>query len=379
MSITPELRNIQAKQYVEYLYSNISDLTIADFSSHPLFEQADSILQNVVHTKIIAKGFRGIVLTAIVGKHLNSSYDFLNRFYDCSPRAIFENGIFLALRDLKIPCGKSDPLNVAKNTNVLNMDWAEGKRPQRAAEAVVNYLHLLDKHFSQKDNYNFLVNFFMFRLKELADIYVSSVVTVVTTDTESQQELAIRLWSFVSQAVEGGTIPQFFIGTLLEAIYLYDPNTTVSGTNESVSGTNTTSQKPGDLVITKNGVISNIFEVTLKVVDTKRLSDSYDVLAEQGYLDTPITFLCRIPQDTASLSEITYSPKMVSGFIKEQAHLFNFVDIESFICSQIAVLNKAQITYLLANLTEFISEYDRPLKTREIWNDHFPTEVIDDQ
>lgn len=379
MSITPEERNIQAKQYVEYLYSNINDLTITDFSSHPLFEQANTILLDLVHTKVLAKGFRGIVLTAIVGKYLNNSYDFLNKFYDCSPRAIFENGIFLALRDLKIPCGKSDPLNVAKNTNVLNMDWAEGKRPQRAAEAVVNYLHLLDSNFSQKDNYSFLVNFFMFRLKELADIYVSSVVTVVTTDTESQQELAIKLWSFVSQAVEGGTIPQFFIGTLLEAIYLYDQNTIVSGTKESVSGTNTTSQKPGDLVINKNGIISNIFEVTLKVVDTKRLSDSYDVLAEQGYLDIPITFLCRIPQDTASLSEITYSPKMVSGFTKEQNHLFNFVDIESFICSQIAVLNKAQITYLLANLTEFISEYDRPLKTREIWNAHFPTEVIDNQ
>ena len=70
---------------------------------------------------------------------------------------------------------------------------------------------------------------------------------------------------------------------------------------------------------------------------------------------------------------------MVSGFTKEQNHLFNFVDIESFICSQIAVLNKAQITYLLANLTEFISEYDRPLKTRDIWNEHFPTEIIDNQ
>ncbi|RKG48042.1 hypothetical protein D7V64_15895, partial [Acinetobacter cumulans] len=83
--------------------------------------------------------------------------------------------------------------------------------------------------------------------------------------------------------------------------------------------------------------------------------------------------------DTASLKNISYSPKMVSGFIKEQEHLFNFVDMESFICSQIAVLNKAQITYLLANLTEFISEYDRPLRTKEIWNEHFPTEVIDNQ
>ncbi|RKG48029.1 hypothetical protein D7V64_15825, partial [Acinetobacter cumulans] len=295
MSISKEERNLQAKQYVESLYQSISELTIDDLSTHVLFEQANLILENLIHIKISAKGFRGIVLTAIVGKYLNSNYDFLNRFYDCNPRAIFEDGISLALRDLKIPCGKSDPLNVAKNTNVLNLDWAEGKRPQRAAEAVVSYLHLLNDNFNEPDNYRFLVNFFMFRLKELGDIYASSVVTAVTNDTESQQELAIKLWSFVSKAVEGGTIPQFFIGTLLETIYLYDSNTVVEGTKESVSGTNTTSQKPGDLVIIKNDVISNIIEVTLKIVDSKRLSDSYDVLVELGYLDTPITFLCRLP------------------------------------------------------------------------------------
>jgi len=40
MSITPEERNIKAKQYVEDLYANISHLTIVDFSSHPLFKKS---------------------------------------------------------------------------------------------------------------------------------------------------------------------------------------------------------------------------------------------------------------------------------------------------------------------------------------------------
>ncbi|ENV48799.1 hypothetical protein P255_02857 [Acinetobacter brisouii CIP 110357] len=370
MSITPEERNIKAKQYVEDLYSNISHLTIDDFSSHPLFEQADSILQNVVHAKITAKGFRGIVLTAIVGKHLNSSYDFLNKFYDCSPRAIFENGIFLALRDLKIPCGKSDPLNVAKNTNVLSMEWAEGKRPQRAAEAVVNYLKLLDKNFSQTEDYSFLINLFMFRLKELADIHAQSTVSVGIVDIASSQELALNLWKFISTAVEGGTIPQFFIGILLEAIYLHDQKVIVEGTRESVSGTNTTSKKPGDLVLLRDRKAFSILEVTLKKIDNKRLSDSYDVLHALNHLDTPITFICRIPEDTQALKEIANLNKS-SGFIKNP-HTFNFIDIQSFICSQITLLDAVQLEYLLAQLRTFINAYDRPINTRNIWNECFP-------
>lgn len=372
MVITTKQRNLNAKQHVKDLYSNISNLTNEDFSNHALYAEANRLLKDIIHVDIKALGFRGVVLTAIVGKYLNSDYDFLNDFYGCKPRSIFEKGIFEALRELQIPCGKSDPLNVAKGIKVLNSDWAKGRKPPKSGMAVVSYLNLLNSNFGNTNNYNFLVKLFMFRLKELGDIHANSTVTIVSNNKESHQELAIKLWSFISTAVEGGTIPQFFIGTLLEAIYLQHPNIEVEGTKESVSSTSTTSKKPGDLIVTKKGMISHIYEVTLKVVDSKRLSDSYDVLAEQGYLDTPITFLCRIPQDTQSLTDITYSPKKVSAFAKAQSHTFNFVDIESFICNQINLLDDKQIDYLLTKLSEFISEYDRPLRTKEIWNEHFP-------
>lgn len=74
-----------------------------------------------------AKGFRGVVVTALTGLHLNENYDPINDFYACNPRSIFEGGIWYALQDNGIPCGKSDPLNVAKNANQLNEDWARGR------------------------------------------------------------------------------------------------------------------------------------------------------------------------------------------------------------------------------------------------------------
>lgn len=211
----------------------------------------------------------------------------------------------------------------------------------------------------------------MFRLKELADIHASSIVTAGITNTESQQELAITLWNFVSTAVEGGTIPQFFIGILLEAIYLYDERVIVEGTRESVSGTNTTSKKPGDLVLIRDGKPFSVLEVTLKKIDSKRLSDSYDVLNVLDHLNIPITFICRIPEDTQSLEGISYNLNESSGFIKNP-HNFNFIDMQSFICSQIALLDALQLNYLLSNLRDFINAYDRPINIRNIWNECFP-------
>lgn len=372
MSVSIEERNIAAKNHVLDIYSLIKDLTIDDFTQNPLFSTADAILQNLISTQIKAKGFRGVVLTAIVGKYLNPNYDFLNDFYSCNPRSIFEQGIFLALKELQIPSGKSDPLNVAKNTSLLDLNWADGKRPQKAAEAVVNYLNLLSKSYKDAEKYEYLVKLFMFRLKELSDHHSKLTITPVTATGDTPQELAIKLWDFVSRAVEGGTIPQFFIGILLEAIHLHDKKVSIEGTRESVSGTNTTSKKPGDLIILRDGKPISVLEVTLKNVDAKRLSDSYDVLNELNYLDVPITFICRLPEDAKSLKDIAYSSNKSSGFIKDP-HYFNFVDMQSFICAQLTLLDATQINYLLTNLREFVNSYDRPIQTKNVWNKCFPS------
>lgn len=120
--------------------------------------------------EVNAKGFRGVVVTALTGLHLDESYDPLNNFYGCNPRSIFEGGIWYALQDNGIPCGKSDPLNVAKNANQLNEDWAQGRRPQTSAMAVVKFLRLVTS--SNKAKRARLVDYFFYRLWS----YAQSVV-----------------------------------------------------------------------------------------------------------------------------------------------------------------------------------------------------------
>lgn len=127
-------RNKFAAEFVSSKLDEAEGKDIGDFSGIKNFDKLQKILDDLIW--INARGFRGIVLTAIVGLEIDSSYDPLSNFYSCNPRSIFEKGIYFALKG-RVPSGKSDPLNVAKNTNNLNKDWATGKRPEKAALAVV--------------------------------------------------------------------------------------------------------------------------------------------------------------------------------------------------------------------------------------------------
>ncbi len=129
-------------QHVQYMVSarieHVKTLTESDFTRIKNKSEIEKILEALIEINV--NGFRGVVLTALVGMKLDDHYNPLTNFYECKPRAIFEHGIWYALTQHNIPCGKSDPLNVAKNIQELNESWATGRRPQSAALAAVNFL-----------------------------------------------------------------------------------------------------------------------------------------------------------------------------------------------------------------------------------------------
>ena len=99
-----------------------------------------------------ALGFREIVLTVIIARLYGIKFDPTTDFYKCNPRAVYEHGIRYVLEKLQIPCGKSGPLNVAKNQNALNQEWARGRRPEAAAQAAVAFMNTLKPGILSKDN-----------------------------------------------------------------------------------------------------------------------------------------------------------------------------------------------------------------------------------
>jgi hypothetical protein len=358
--MTPtDARNKQAKDFITDKLNLVEKLTESNFKTISNFQQVKSILQDLIFVK--AMGFRGIVATAITGKFIDPTFDPLNNFYSCHPRSIFEQGIFYAFEG-RIPCGKSDPLNVAKNIYVLNDDWANGKRPQKAAKAAVKYLKLVEAASGNEQEQ--LINYFFFRLLEYATSVVNIGICLPTTQGLSNQIFGSKLKRFVLAYPESGTIPQLVVSILLNQIYEKSA-IAVMGGDESVFGTNTTSKKPADIWLEYDNTPYNLFEITVKKVDNKRLDDCIQSLNSMGMLDKKISFICRMPDDISTLDNVTF------GSLNYKGKTFDFVDIGSFITTISMLLSDKQIEAIMLKLTNFISKIDRPITTKNGWNKIF--------
>jgi hypothetical protein len=352
-------RNERAKQYVADKIILVSQLSEHDFKHLRDYEHLNSILIDLIHVE--AKGFRGIVATAITGKYLNPTYDPLNNFYSCNPRSIFEHGIFYAFEN-KVPCGKSDPLNVAKNIDKLDDAWIKGKRPQTAAQAAVDYLRCIE--LSEGERQEKLINYFFYKLVKYANSVKSIDIITVSEHEFSNQINASKLIEFTTEYPESGAIPQLIVFNLLSKLYT-DSSISIHGGYESVFGTNTTSKKPADLWITMGENIINLFEITVKKIDYKRLDDCIASLNTIGLLDKPIQFVCRLPSDIKSLKEVAYNSLIYKG------KTFEFIDISNLIRTISCLLTPRQLIETIEKIREFVSQIDRRQKTKHGWNKIF--------
>ncbi len=312
-----------------------------------------------------AKGFRGVVVTALTGLHLNDSYDPLNNFYGCNPRSIFEGGIWYALQENGIPCGKSDPLNVAKNANQLNEDWAQGRRPQSAAMAVVEFLRLIME--ANKSKRARLIDYFFYRLWRYSQTITGFQLAQIESSDHTNQTIGSKLVDFTLKYPESGNLPQYLTAQLL-AVLFRTSETEVVGGDESVFGTNTTSKKPADIWLETEGIPTNLYEVTVKPVSLKRLDDSLDALHFTGHLDYPITFICRLDLDVQALS-------LENGSFQYKGKRFDFIDYRSFCLSVFALLNEEGCLAVLENIAEFVQDKNISIRTKSGWNEFFENEI----
>lgn len=356
-------RNQKGEYFVKARIAAVQELTDADFPQYPAAHAVHRMMTDLIEVQ--SKGFRGVVITAIVGKELNPDFDPLENFYACNPRSLFEGGIWDALTAGNIPCGKSDPLNVAKNIQHLNEAWAQGRRPQSAALAAVSFLRLL-KESSEKE-YGRLVDYFFYRLvrysRSIADL---DIVSSDYADV-SRQMLADKLIHFAANFPESGTIPQLLIAKMLAAIFV-SSSTSVEGGEESVFGTNTTSKKPADIWLNAGGKPTNLFEVTVKKIDKKRLDDCLGALRSLGLLDNPVTFICRFPSDIAGL-------EVSRGSYRYKGKQFEFVDLGAFISSLSSLLLPDQLVSIIDEMREFVSHVNVSMRTKDGWNEIFGSHV----
>lgn len=114
-------------------------------------------------------GFRGITLTAIFGKLVRQDINTGTEFDSINPRGLFEQGIRPVLKKYRVPSGASPPLNVAKNVQVLDEKWAEGRKPEDAALAAVDYIRRINRHWEDPSFRDDLIMMFIQRLMAYAE------------------------------------------------------------------------------------------------------------------------------------------------------------------------------------------------------------------
>lgn len=354
--------------YLRNVLSSTRLKTDKDFESLKDYQTANNLLKILIPVKV--DGFRGVVMTAIVGMHIDDhkSFNPLTNFYGCNPRSIYEKGIYCILEEFKIPSAKSAPLNVAKTVSQLDDTWIQGRKTsvQPIARAAVEFLALLVST-SKTPEYDKLVEFFFYRLLQYAKSVESTKIYELNPSHLSKNEISFKLLSFTLQYPEAGTIPQTVIGKLLRFVNQSDIHN-VRGEGESVFGTNTTSKKPADIWIeNKECKAVNLYEITVKKIDKKRLDDCVDSLAKLSNIESKeIVFLCRMTEDTKELG-LDGS----KNSIYHKGYWFNFIDIKWFIYTSLSMMNSDQIKDYFTEMQLFINEINRPLGTKNGWNKIF--------
>lgn len=352
-------RNHSGQYYVNTRLGVAKTKRAEDFSEFLSDSPVNKLLTDLI--EVNAKGFRGVVVTALTGMHLDESYDPLNNFYGCNPRPIFEEGIWYALQENGIPCGKSDPLNVAKNANQLNEDWAQGRRPQKAAMAVVKFLRLVIN--SNKSKRARLIDYFFYRLWSYSQSITDYQLAEVEATNTSRQTIGCKLTEFTLKYPESGNLPQFFVAKLLSGLFRLSEIHVVGG-DESVFGTNTTSKKPADIWLEIDGVQTNLYEVTVKPISKKRLDDSIDALRSTGHLNHSVTFICRMDLDVRDL-------EVVDGSFQYKGKRFDFIDYRAFCLSLCALLNDEEFSTVVSNIAIFVQDKNISMRTKSGWNEFF--------
>ena len=329
----------------------------------PLKHKLDEKLVEAIDLIIscTALGFRGVVITSLAGKHIDKNFNPLVDFYGCNPRSIFEGPIRAILYESQIPCGKSDPLNVAKNIKQLNKVWAKGRRPEKVAMAVA---YLLETMFSDKTTpaqFKQIQHYFFQQLllQKREKILIKAAEKVLS----NRLKTADLLSDFLIQHPEGGAIPQFFCGYLLKLAN--DQSATpymVKGYDENVNATNTTAKKAGDIwEEDETGKIHRIFEVTVKKVDANRVEDCIQNLEVLNINDpNEVIFLCRIPEDTDSLHLKTNS-------LEVRNYLVQFLDIRKWFYFSFLTLRKESQAEFLKGVEGFMNELTRKQAVRDAW------------
>lgn len=303
-------------------------------------------------------GHREIVLTIIMARMIYPKFRASADFYACNPRSIFEKPIRKALREFGIPHRKSGPLNVAKNIKKINKDWATDKSGGDIAIRVVNIVNGIEKVSGSE-------------LKDFAQAFISRYKQEAQRIKDMEvdlppQENPLFLSSLCSDLIDnvpdGGATAQMLIGLLMETTKTSrSSNVEVSGYMDSVSTTNTTSKKPGDVIEKLANGVELVYEITTKEFTDDRLLESHESVMDYDREIQDVFVICR-QQDVPKSLEVSQSYIMASTQYRELSYYF--VDIYLYIQSALLYLAPDARKSFYESLIAYVNKVDTSEKVK---------------
>ncbi len=325
------------------------------------FQEVESLFSSTVW------GFRELFLTILVARLLNPKYRASKDLYACNPRPLFEHSIRAILMERGIPTKKSGPLNVAKNTKKINEDWAANKRGDHAAMNVVNLVKKIEAVSPST-------------LKELAIIFLKRYLTEAKTveklrfSYEIAFEDPVSLFYFCKEFIlkvpDGGTSPQKVCGLLIETLNLERESfVEVFGVEDSVSTTNTTSKKAGDILEKFPNGQSIVYEITVKAFDGNRIRDSYEALKSRDTASgLEVLVVCResdLPKNI-DLQNLEGKNGLLASYVYEDL-IYYFLDMDTWIAEKLFSLSKKGRGVFFAKLVDHVNDPNTSLKVKEFF------------
>lgn len=270
-------------------------------------------------------GHREITLTIILARMLDPKFKASEDFYASNPRSIYEHPIRELLRKHGIPHKKSGPLNVAKNSQRIDETWAHNKRGDGMALVVAKLVKKIEAA-SPAVLRKFALAYVQRYLLEA--IKVAKLKHKVRS-VEDPLYLYQLAHDMIVNVPDGGTTAQLIAGVLIENFNASHGNAVKTGGHtDSVSATNTTSGKPGDITEELKGSATRIYEITTKAFSIDRMIESYEAIKawdKEGKI-TEALVICRKEDVPAEATKLTSNPYLI-GMTKYQDIIYYFVDV----------------------------------------------------
>lgn len=333
----------------------VKDVRASPTPSDPLPTARRKQISQICSAK--AQGYREVLLTVIVAWIDGIKFDPCGGdFYECKPRAIFEQGVRPGLVALGLKSRKSGPLNVAKAQTRLDKAWASSRDDAATAHLVVDMLQWMMSDIARraKPALRAILEDLVEEARHLKSMSIAAPTSL------SAHECSRRVLELIRLAPNAGNTAQAAVHAVL--CELHDGTGAAIDELGRASETNFTAKKPADItVVVPWAAAPHLYEVTTKKIDDVRLRDSDESVLRFGDGANSVTWLCLLPENIALLG-IEGSECESENGIRHEFH-----DLRSWLSAMMEILGEVRRDGFLTRLARYVDDPQTDGVVKSAW------------